>query len=514
MKNLFKNLLFIGSIVYFGSSTIQAQAPTIHWQKCYGDVHENVAYNVIQTSDGGFITVGTTNTTTTEGNSGFMIVKINSIGTIEWEKNYGGSNGAFAQQVVQDSDGSFVIAGFTSSNDGDVTGNHGNFDYWVIKIDSVGSILWQNTYGGSQNEEATGIIKTNDNGYIIVGYTTSNDGDVTLVRGYSDSWVIKIDTNGSIIWQQSLGGDSTDFAHSVYKTTDGGCIIAGTTESSDGALAGHHGSVDYWIAKLDINGNLQWQKPYGGTTVDRAYSVIQTNDGGYLVGGRTLSDDGDITSNQGYNDGWLVKLDEIGNIEWQKTIGGTLDDIIYSCIQNSDNSYLVTGITYSNNGDVSGNHGVNDAWIVKLNITGDILWQKAIGGSDYDEFSSSYKTTDGGYVFAGYTNSNNGDISGNHGSTDFLVVKFRADNLSTDSFSNNNTISLFPNPAKESLTVKLDFYTPSQKIIITDVLGKIIHTQKVDGLTTTIKTDGFKNGVYFVNSVDGAQKITQRFIKI
>jgi hypothetical protein len=150
---------------------------------------------------------------------------------------------------------------------------------------------------------------------------------------------------------------------------------------------------------------------------------------------------------------------------------------------------------------------------VKLNITGDILWQKAIGGSDYDEFSSSYKTTDGGYVFAGYTNSNNGDVFGNHGSTDFLVVKFRADNLSTDSFSNNNTISLFLNPVKESLTVKLDFYTPSQEIIITDVLGKIIHTQKVDGLTTTITTIKLEKGIYFLGLKNENQIVSQKFIK-
>jgi hypothetical protein len=230
MNKLFKRLLFVVSFVFVGIFTIQAQAPTIHWQKCYGDVHENVAYNVIQTSDGGFITVGTTNTTTPEGNSGFMIVKSDEIGTIEWEKNYGGSNGAFATQVVQNSDGSYVIAGYTSSNDGDVSGNHGNFDYWVIKLDSLGTILWQKTYGGSQIEEATGIIKTDDDGYIIVGYSTSNDGDVTLVDGYSDSWVIKIDAIGTLVWQQSLGGNNTDIAHSVFKTSDGGCIIAGTTE--------------------------------------------------------------------------------------------------------------------------------------------------------------------------------------------------------------------------------------------------------------------------------------------
>jgi len=152
--------------------------------------------------------------------------------------------------------------------------------------------------------------------------------------------------------------------------------------------------------------------------------------------------------------------------------------------------------------------------MVKINSSGTIIWQKSLGGTGNDIPFSIIQTIDGGYIIAGYSDSNNGDVTGNQGYEDFLIIKLSQDNLSIDSFSNNNTISLFPNPTKESLSIKLDYYTPLQEIIITDVLGKIIHSQKVDGLITTIITDGFKNGVYFVNTMDGAKMFTQRFIKI
>jgi hypothetical protein len=266
--------------------------------------------------------------------------------------------------------------------------------------------------------------------------------------------------------------------------------------------------------KINSIGTIEWQKSLGGSNDDIPFSITQTIDGGYIIAGNSSSNDGDVSGNHGYVDCWIVKINSIGIIEWQKSLGGSNQDFVYSIIQISDGSYIIAGNSSSNDGDVSGNHGSLDCWMVKINSSGTIIWQKSLGGTGNDIPFSIIQTIDGGYIIAGYSDSNNGDVTGNQGYEDFLIIKLSQDNLSIDSFSNNNAISLFPNPTKESLSIKLDYYTPLQEIIITDVLGKIIHSQKVDGLITTIITDGFKNGVYFVNTMDGAKMFTQRFIKI
>ncbi|MBO8140214.1 MAG: T9SS C-terminal target domain-containing protein [Thermosipho sp. (in: Bacteria)] len=400
----------------------------IAWQKTLGGSNGDEAYSIQQTSDGGYIVAGTTysNNGDVSGNHGgrdFWIVKLDDDGNIKWQKALGGSNNELAYSIQQTSDGGYIVAGNTNSNDGDVSGNHGNFDYWVIKLDNSGNIEWQKALGGSDYEYARSIQQTNDGGYIVAGTAYSNDGDVTGNNVGNCYWVVKLDSNGNIEWQKALGGSSGDWADSIQQTSDGGYIVAGYTYSNDGDVSGNHGERDFWIVKLDKNGNIEWQKALGGSSGDWAHSIRQTSDGGYIVAGYTYSNDGDVSGNHGERDFWIVKLDNNGNIVWQKTLGGSQWDEAYSVQQTSDRGYIVAGITWSNDGDVSGNHGGDDYWVVKLDTNGNIVWQKTLGGSRYETASSIQQTSDGGYIVAGYTDSNDGYVSGNHGSRDYWVVK-------------------------------------------------------------------------------------------
>jgi hypothetical protein len=238
-----------------------------------------------------------------------------------------------------------------------------------------------------------------------------------------------------------------------------------------------------------------------------------------MVAGFSSSNDGDVTGNHLSNDYWVVKLSSTGTIQWQKSLGGTQVDGAYSINQTSDGGYIITGASDSNDGDVTGHHGVqipetptNDYWVVKLNSTGIIQWQKSLGGT-LDEYANSIiQTTDGGYVIAGNSNSTNGDVTGNHGNYDYWIVKLAPESLGTTSFIENTTITLFPNPAKEKITLKLDFFKASQEISISDIQGKIIYSQKLESLSTTINTSSFEKGIYFLNVIDGTQKTTKKFI--
>jgi len=443
------------------SFSLKKSAPPIIWQKALGGSKNDVAYSIQQTSDGGFIVAG--GTRSNDGDVGgwhwgygvyapysdYWVVKLDSSGNIEWQKALGGSKDDGAYSIQQTNDGGYIVAGWTYSNDWDVGGWHRGYnnsfgfvlpysDYWIVKLGRNGNIQWQKALGGSGEDVAYSIQQTRHGwGYIVAGYTKSNNGDVSGNHGKEDFWVVKLDGNGNIQWQKALGGSGEDVAYSVQQTSDGGFIIAGWTKSNDGDVSGNHGDGDAWIVKLDENGNIQWQRALGGSRNDEARSIQQTSDGGFIVAGLTKSNDGDVSGwHEGYgkygpySDYWIVKLDRDGNTEWQKALGGSDDDWALSIKQTSDGGYIVAGYTKSNDGDVSGYHGDYDAWIVKLDSSGNIQWQKALGGSDDDRAYSIQQTRDGGYIVAGRTESNDGDVNGWHkghdivGCTaDFWIVK-------------------------------------------------------------------------------------------
>ncbi|HRH60473.1 MAG TPA: hypothetical protein PL045_07875, partial [Chitinophagaceae bacterium] len=189
-----------------------------------------------------------------------------------------------------------------------------------------------------------------------------------------------VKVNPAIEWQKSLGGTSYDFANSIQQTKDGGYITAGGSWSNDNDVSGHHGTSysDYWIVKLDSAGNIQWQKSLGGSDFEYAYWIQQTKDGGYIIAGESSSKDGDVTNNHGSRDYWIVKLDSAGNIQWQKSLGGTLYDQAFCILQSNDGGYVIAGTSLSNDGDVNNNHGGWDCWVVKLDSAGNMLWQKSL----------------------------------------------------------------------------------------------------------------------------------------
>jgi len=291
--------------------------------------------------------------------------------SIEWQKCFGGSSEDFTSLIKQTNDGGYIIVGGSESNDGDVTGHHGDSDYWIVKLTSGGAIDWQKCFGGSGSDWASSIQQTSDGGYIVAGYSSSNNSDVTGNLGGSDSWIVKLTSTGSIQWQKSLGGSSDDSAESIQQTSDGDYIVAGGSESNDGDVTGHHSSsdtMDYWIVKLTSGGAINWQKSLGGSGYDLANLIQQTSEGGYIVAGQSDSKDGDVTGNHGGHDYWIVKLASTGSIEWQKCFGGSGWDQYTSIQQTSDGSYIVAGYSSSNGGDVTGNHGGYDYWVVKLKI--------------------------------------------------------------------------------------------------------------------------------------------------
>jgi len=514
-----KLLLFV-FFIFVSLNNIYAQAPFIQWQKCLGGIFDDGAFSVCQTADGGYIVAGvaysndgdvTGNHNTTGTYPDYWVVKLDNIGNIQWQKCLGGTSGEFANSVEQTIDGGYIVAGYATSIDGDVTGNHGNIDYWIVKLDSIGNIEWQKCLGGTNADMAYTVQQTTDGGYFVAGKTVSNDGDVTGNHGNYDEWVVKLDGSGNIQWQKCLGGTSAEYANCVEQTNDGGYIVVGETWSNDGDVTGNHGGQDYWIVKLDSSGNIQWQKCLGGTSDEWAQSVRQTNDGGYIAAGFTLSNDGDVTGNHGNWDEWIVKLDGSGSIQWQKCLGGTNTDKAQSIEQTNNGGYIVAGYTQSNDGDVTGLHGSqSDYWVVTLDSSGNIQWQKCLGGTTSDYALSVQQTADGGYIIAGETNSNDGDVTGLHGSqSDYWVVKL-SPLTAIEEESNKGAFNIYPNPATNEILISNSGFLIFTVEII-DVLGQL-QIPNFKPQTNSVDISSLRSGIYFVKVFIGENLYCKKLI--
>jgi hypothetical protein len=501
---MYKIKLYIFLLIGFSffHNIILAQAPNIEWQKCLGGTFTEIPYCIQQTSDGGYILIGFTRSNDGDVSGhhdietrDIWVVKLNNVGAIEWQKCLGGSSNDNGYFIIETTDHGYILVGETESNDGNVTGNHSALkDMWIVKLSNSGNIVWQKCLGGFASDGAYCIQQTSDGGYIIAGYTFSNEGDVLGNHGLIDWWVVKLNNSGTLEWQKCLGGSSSEMAYSIQQTTDSGYILTGSTNSNDVDVSGNHGNSDIWVVKLSNTGNIEWQKCLGGSNSEEARSIQQTNDGGYIITGDTRSNDGDVTGNHGFSDMWVVKLNISGNIEWQRCLGGTFGDSGNSILQTADGGYMVAGIASSNDGDISGYYGYMDSWIVKLNYLGIIEWQKCYGGTSTEQTKLIKQTSDGGYIVTAVTESHDGDVSGNHYGGDMWVLKL-GNTVSLENVS-SSSISFYPNPVLNELVIEIDNKFLGSTFNIYNSLGQVSFYGKIEQNKMSVNLSLLPTGIY------------------
>ena len=384
-----------------------------------GGSQDDIAYKVIQTNDMGYIIAGSTESddgdvSENNGNTDCWIIKLDPLGNLQWETSIGGSNNERIHDIQQTEDGGYIVGAFSASNDGDVQGNNGMRDFWIVKLDASGGITWKTRAGGNKDDILEAIIETSDGAFVAVGFTSSDDFDVS---GQSDAWVVKLDASGEFLWETNLGGDQRDLAFSIDETSDQGYILAGYTETDTNKR-------DMWVFKLDEDGNFQWERMYSGSDDEEATSIQQTNDGGYIIGGYSVSNDGDIEENKGGRDAIIIKTDQTGNILWKKVIGGSKSEGINEIKQTNDGGYIAAGGSNSNDIDIENNNGAFDFWVLRLQSNGEMIWQQNIGGEGDDIAFSVQETEDGGFIAAGYWYTNiTGNGEGTTGDDNYWIIK-------------------------------------------------------------------------------------------
>ncbi len=354
----------------------------------------------------------------------------------KWDRRWGGSTLDHLYSIREMDDHKIIMGGFSASpaNGDKNVSNKGGIDYWVVVVDSVGnSIIWQKVYGGTSDDRLYVLEKTKSGDYIIGGSSSSGTGGDknSYCRGLLDYWVLKINKSGTVLWQVTIGGNKNDELRSIEQTADGGFIIGGFSESDSSfdKTSKSRGGYDYWVVKLSASGSVQWNKTFGGTGDDRAYGVHQSADKGYLIAGYSSSNTGaDKTQDtKGGYDFWAVRIDASGNYMWDKDFGGSDDDRLKAVDQAGDKGFLLFGDSKSNQSVDKGGpcRGDFDYWVVKTDSAGNRLWDQTYGSDQADELGGLRKTIEGNYLLAGFSKSSAGGekSSGTEGGYDYWVFK-------------------------------------------------------------------------------------------
>jgi PKD repeat protein len=544
MKNAAK-LTILALLANAASQLFAAAPPVVDWKKCLGGSLQDLPGDMIRTKDGQIVLLSNVNSfngdvLTNHGSTDIWLTKLDTNGTLIWQQSIGGSSIDFGTGIVELENGNLVISGYTSSANGNINRNRGNFDALLTSTDANGNILWLNTYGGSKVDLCYSLAKTSDGGFVLGGGTYSNDGDVYGNNGDQDFWVFKTDGTGSLLWQHTSGGNYIDVCFALSEDKTGTIIASGATNSLIGNTLSSS-NYDLTVLKLSADGNVIWNKMFGGSNYETAQTMLIDSRNRILIGGYSRSNDGDLSSNYGYGDSWIIQIDNSGNLLTDKNLGGSGSENLYSIIETIDGGYLLTSGSTSSDKDVTNSIGQEDIWLFKANESLQVEWSYNYGGSGNDRPVSVIQNKDGGFLVAGYTFST--DISGTttHGSSDILLINlsckvptaaFSTTNICLEDTLNLNSSSLFAShiswainnvtiatgneasfvfPAAGVYNVRLNAQTCYNTASFTDIINVTDCKLPLVSFTTSAKSVCANSSVTFNNTSVNASEFAWEF---
>ncbi|MBK8340385.1 MAG: T9SS type A sorting domain-containing protein [Flavobacteriales bacterium] len=400
------------------------------WTRSLGSGSSDAGHFIHQLPDKSFFLAATSNSadgqlgnTTGPANGEVVFIGLDSLGQMQWGNRIGDLGSVRILHGEVMADGNYVVTGAIYDAGQVIIDSWGDEDLWIVKVSPAGSVIWERFYAG--------LVDQNDLG-IHVAARSDGGCFVSGFRGQNDweAWVIALDSDGNELWERTYGGSSVDIGQSIIATADGGALLAGWTGSNDGDVSTPlHGLYDGWLVKLDANGDIEWSRTYGGSNSDQFQDVLAMPDGEFLVLGASNSVDGDINGFNGATDVWLLRVDASGNILGSYNFGGSGTDIAWTFIPYQGN-YLIAGNTNSSNGDVSvsyhqpnGTPNEGDGWLLLVSPAGDLLWEKSVGGSSWDDLYA-LAPTDNGFIVTGVSNSTDHFVPGNVAYGDIWTVRF------------------------------------------------------------------------------------------
>lgn len=518
-----KQHLFIKIFILIYSNLI-AQHIQLNWQNCFNGPFYDEAYDIAPTGDGYMITgIYEMQHDPTGASNDIWLTKTDLAGNFRWQKFLGGSSGDGSARILPAGDGNYFVVGGSSSSDGDISKDPypDKTNYWIIKIDSIGNILWDRIVGGNRFDRIWTGTATDDGGVVAMGWTYSNDGDISQFFGMYDMWMVKLNTYGDKVWDFTIGTTNLDYGQAIIQTSDKGFLAGGASSYADNPgnieCTPFNQNAEAIVFKLDSNANIQWQHCYGGSDHDGACTFLELDDG-YIIGAYAMSSDGDLTGSgfHGGSDIWLVKIDFEGNIVWQKCYGGSRNDQPCRIFKTVGNGLMVFGYTNSFDGDVIGNHGLpanpdGDIWMFRVDSLGTMLWQQCVGGvGDEMLHSGIIQNSDKDYVgTCTLGGGQNGDIT--CGTLDYNFGAWVFSITDTTTYVGipklpeiSNKFKVYPNPARDYVVFERQGRQQKQtNIQIVTVFGQVVETLGIHGDKTVWVTEGVEPGVYFYRTEGG-----------
>lgn len=492
--------------------------PGIEWQRCLGTPGGDEHGQAIATSNGGFLLVGSTNMGTSGWNG--IAIRTDADGNELWSRTYGGTMDDKLRGGIALPGGGYILLGYTTSNDGDVSGNHGQGDAWLLRIDGLGNLVWQKCLGGPGYDLGNQVIQTSNYDLLISCTASGAGGDVPSALGGGDAWLIRADTLGNILWSSILGGSSDDLGGSIIEA-DNGILFNAATQSTDGLVSQSFGNWDIWILRLSDGGELIEERSYGGSQSDGAF-LRRLDTGGYVLIGSTESNDGMITppSIGGLSDIWLCWLDENLNPVQQARYGGLGYDSPAEALPMPDGGWLIGGIVSGGGGDVTGHHGgFYDIWCFRIDAQGDLLWQRALGGSADDRGGTLTRASDGAVLVLGTTNSTDGDVTGLFPGYDIWAVKLGPDFTSVQESSVSPMLDIHPNPSMDQARISFTLARTEAVIIVQrNALGAELQRSSLGVLsagphTMVLSVNDWSQGSYLIEVQSKSQRLIAQLMK-
>lgn len=361
----------------------------------------------------------------------FLVSKFSSENILEWQKHFGGSENDKALDIIQTLGGDFIVLGSSESSDLDVSENAGSKDFWLVKLSNNGVLLWEKSFGFLGEDYGTTLLETKDGGFLITGVLDvsasngqGNAKSTIINHAGGDYWVLKTNHLGALEWSRYFGGSFTEIPLGIVETDNHNYIIVGSSDSNDFNISNNKGSYDFWMTKIATDGSLLLEKTFGGSEIDEASAIAATNDGNFIIVGNTRSTDKDVSKNNGAADIWILKVSKEGNLIWEKTIGGSSFDVAKAIYKTQDNGFLIAGSSRSLDNGFQ-NKGQNDALILKVDENGNLLWQKTFGGSEIDFLYDVVELNNKSIIAVGESSSSDQDIPKNKGFTDALIIQIK-----------------------------------------------------------------------------------------
>lgn len=469
-----------------------SQVPDKEWARCYGATGSDGFMAMEATPDSGFVLCGASGEA---GVPGFYIVKVDRRGNVQWHQRYGNTaDSETAFSITAAHDGGYIVVGeYFSMAPADYYSSY----LWVVRLDASGNMVWNKKYGGSGQDFALNVTKTFDGNYIVSGVTHSPE--MAGYRGEGDFLVMKINGAGDVIWQKTMGGSGADYGPMKVKETPGhDLVLLGFTTSDDGDVSLNRGLSDMWLVKLDPAGNLLWEKTYGGSGSDMGYDFLLMDDGSLAVLGQTNSVDGDLVGTNGGEDFWFLRLGPDGNQIWSDVYGGNALEQARCLLRSANgNGFVLAGDSYSDN--IFDNHGYADFLAIEIDSVGVVKWVQNWGGTEAETMCVGVNTPEGYYAFAGSTVSGlvlspDMDVHGNNGYADAWLIKLGRYKPGPE--QPPGLIMLYPNPTSGLCYVIMPDICIDCNLHIFDMAGKLVMDKPLSGGISHVRLDEFAAGLY------------------